>query len=541
MKKWRVIIALASAQFVMVLDGTVMNVSINEVVQDLDTTVTKMQLAITLYTLTMASLMMAGGKIGDVIGRRRAFRIGLVIFATGAGITAAAPNITILMIGWSVLEGVGAALMIPAIAALVAGNYKGRDRAAAYGVIGGIAGAAAASGPIIGGYVSTEFSWRYVFGAEVFIMAGLLLASVVIKEAPFQGDRRPKLDGVGAALSISGLAIAVLGVVQSTDWGWIYPKGALTIGGTKITPFGFSVVPFLILAGIVLLGFFVLWEQRMTRLDRDPLIRLEMLKIPQLRAGLSVFAAMFMVLAGTFFVLPLYLEIVLGKDPLETGIQILPLSIGLFVVALGASRLSSRFSPKRIVRVGLLFMLAGAIALLASISSTLDEPVFLGAMSFVGIGLGLLASQLGNVNLSSVDEKRSSEAGGLQGTSQFLGSALGTAIIGSILLTGLTGAFDNNIENNPNLPPQVRTELSKKTEKGIPFIAGSSVESEATKAGLSSEQAKATAKAYDDAQLTALKTALAAVATIVVAAFWFTRRLPATPMAAPSAAAAAAA
>ena len=362
MKKWRVIIALASAQFVMVLDGTVMNVSINEVVQDLDTTVTKMQLAITLYTLTMASLMMVGGKIGDVIGRRRAFRIGLVIFATGAGITAAAPNITILMIGWSVLEGVGAALMIPAIAALIAGNYKGRDRAAAYGVIGGIAGAAAASGPIIGGYVSTEFSWRYVFGAEVFIMAGLLLASVVIKEAPFQGDKRPKLDGVGAALSISGLAIAVLGVVQSTDWGWIYPKGALSIGGTEITPFGFSVVPFLILAGIVLLGFFVLWEQRMTRLDRDPLIRLEMLKIPQLRAGLSMFTAMFMVLAGTFFVLPLYLEIVLGKDPLQTGIQILPLSIGLFVVALGASRLSSRFSPKRIVRVGLLFMLAGAIA-----------------------------------------------------------------------------------------------------------------------------------------------------------------------------------
>lgn len=539
MKKWRVIIALASAQFVMVLDGTVMNVSINEVVQDLDTTVTKMQLAITLYTLTMASLMMVGGKIGDVIGRRRAFRIGLIIFAVGAGITAAAPNITVLMIGWSVLEGVGAALMIPAIAALIAGNYKGRDRAAAYGIIGGIAGAAAASGPIIGGYVSTEFSWRYVFGAEVFIMAALLVASFVIKEAPFQGSKRPKLDGVGAGLSISGLAIAVLGVVQSTDWGWITPKGALTISGTEITPFGFSVVPFLILAGVVLLGLFVVWEQRMTRLDRDPLIRLEMLKIPQLRAGLSMFTAMFMILAGTFFVLPLYLEIVLGKDPLETGIQILPLSIGLFVVALGASRLSTRFSPKRIVRAGLVFMLAGAIALLASINSTLDEPVFLAAMSFVGIGLGLLASQLGNVNLSSVDESRSSEAGGLQGTSQFLGSALGTALIGSILLTGLTGAFNDNIENNPDLPPQVRTELSKKTAQGIPFIAGSSVESEATKAGLSSEQAKATAKAYDEAQLTALKTALGAVAAIVVLAFWFTRRLPSQPMAAAPAAAAA--
>ena len=537
MRKWRVIIALASAQFVMVLDGTVMNVSINEVVQDLDTTVTKMQLAITLYTLTMASLMLVGGKIGDVIGRRRAFRIGLVIFAIGAGITAAAPSIGVLIVGWSLLEGMGAALMIPAIAALVAGNYSGRDRAAAYGIIGGIAGAAAASGPIIGGYVSTEFSWRYVFGAEVVIMAGLLLASVVVKEAAFEG-KRPKLDGLGAALSISGLSIAVLGVVQSTDWGWITPKGALTIGGTEITPFGFSVVPFLILAGFVLLGLFAVWEQRMQRLGRDALLRLEMLKIPQLRAGLSMFMMMFMILAGTFFVLPLYLEIVLGKDPLQTGVQLLPLSIGLFVVALGASRLSSRFSPKKIVRVGLVAMLVGAITLLASINQTLDEPIFLTAMAFIGIGLGLLASQLGNVNLSSVDTSRSSEAGGLQGTSQFLGSALGTAIIGSILLTGLTSAFNDNVTSNPDLPAQVRTELTNKTQKGIPFIAANQVEQEATKAGLPPDQAKATEKAYDDAQLTALKTALGAIAVLVVFAFWFTRRLPAHPMAVNPAAAA---
>lgn len=536
MSKWRVIVALASAQFVMVLDGTVMNVSINEVVQDLDTSVTRMQLAITLYTLTMASLMLVGGKIGDVIGRRKAFRIGLVVFAAGAGVTAAAPNIAVLMIGWSILEGIGAALMIPAIAALVVGNYTGRDRAAAYGVIGGIAGAAAASGPIIGGYVSTEFSWRYVFGAEVLIMLGILAASVVIKQAPFQG-RRPSLDWLGAGLSIGGLAIAVLGVVQSTDWGWITPKGAMTIAGTDITPFGFSIVPFLILGGLVLLGLFVVWEQRMERQGRDALLRLEMLKIPQLRAGLSMFTMMFMVLAGSFFVLPLYLEIVLGKDPLQTGVQILPLSIGLFVVALGAAKLSTRYSPKRIVRVGLCFMLVGAITLLAAINPSLDEPIFLAAMAALGVGMGLLASQLGNVNMSSVDASRSSEAGGLQGTSQFLGSALGTAIIGSILLTGLTGAFERNVTANPDLPAHVRTELSQKTQAGIPFIAADTVAGEATKAGLSPEQAKATEAVYEDAQLTALKTALGGVAALVVFAFWFTRRLPSEPMAAAPAAA----
>lgn len=531
MGRWKVIVALASAQFVMVLDGTVMNVSINEVVQDLDTTVTKMQLAITLYTLTMASLMLVGGKIGDVIGRRRAFRIGLVVFAIGAGITAAAPNITVLMLGWSILEGAGAALMIPAIAALVAGNYSGRDRAAAYGVIGGIAGAAAASGPIIGGWVSTDFSWRYVFAAEVLIMLGLLAASVVIRQAPFQGAR-PKLDRVGAALSIGGLAIAVLGVVQSTDWGWLLPKGAMTIAGTEITPFGFSVVPFLIVIGLVMLGLFARWEQHMEAAERDPLLRLELLRIPQLRAGLSMFLAMFMVLAGTFFVLPLYLEIVLGKDPLETGVQILPLSIGLFVVALGAAKLSSRFSPKRIVRTGLAVMLVGAVSLLATISATLDEVPFLISMALVGVGLGLMASQLGNVNLSSVDASRSSEAGGLQGTSQFLGSALGTAVIGSILLTGLTGAFNSNVTDNPELPAKVRSAITQRDTEGIPFVSVGTVTEEGPKQGLSEAQTKAVADSYSDAQLTALKTALAAVALLIIAAFWFTRHLPEHPMAA---------
>src|SRR5882757_7014563 len=214
----------------MVLDSTVMNVSIQRVITDLDTKVQTMQLAIATYTLTTAALMLIGGKLGDIIGRRLAFRIGLITFGAGALVTALAPSMGILILGWSILEAVGAALMIPAIIALLAANYEGRDRVVAYGAIGGIAGAAGAAGPIIGGWVATVGSWRDVFAAEAVIMLVLLGVSVIIRDAPL-GRAKPKLDVVGSVLSAGGLALAVLGIVQSSTWGWITPKHPPMIGG----------------------------------------------------------------------------------------------------------------------------------------------------------------------------------------------------------------------------------------------------------------------------------------------------------------------
>jgi EmrB/QacA subfamily drug resistance transporter len=527
--KWGVVIALASAQFIMVLDSTVMNVSIQDVIDDLDTTVSRMQLAIAAYTLCMAALMMLGGKIGDVIGRRLAFRIGLVLFGVGAGITAAAPNVGVLIAGWSVVEAVGAALMIPAVAALIASNYSGRDRAICFGIIGGVVGAAAAAGPIIGGWVSTEFSWRLVFAAETVIVVVLLVASRLIRDHP-RRTPRPRLDGIGATLSGAGLALVVLGIVASTDWGWVEPKGALTVAGTEITPFGLSVVPFLIVVGLFLLGAFADWERRVSERGGDPLVRLEMLRIPRLRAGLMTMAVMMLTMGGIFFVLPLYLQIVLGKDPLDTGIHILPLSIAVFFVALVASRLSSRVAPRRIVRLGMVAILAGSLLLLATIEPALDALEFGVAMAIIGVGLGMMASQLGNINLSSVPATETSEVGGLQGTAQNLGTALGTALIGAILLTSLTGAFDRNITDNPDLPGKVRNEVAAQTQAGIPFLPASQARSELERRGVSDAETKALTETYADAELTALKAALGGVAAIVVLSFWATRRLPAEPL-----------
>jgi MFS family permease len=534
-----VLIALCSGQFIMVLDSTVMNVSIQRVIEDLDTKVATMQLAIATYTLTTAALILIGGKLGDIFGRRLAFRAGLVTFGAGALITALAPNVGILILGWSILEAVGAALMIPAIISLLAANYDGKDRVIAYGAIGGIAGAAGAAGPIIGGWVATVGSWRDVFAAEAVIMVGLLGASVVIRDAPL-GRARPRLDVVGGVLSASGLALAVLGIVQSSTWGWIGAKHSPTVGGTAIEPFGLSIVPFLIVVGLVLVACFAAWERRLAAAGRDTLVDLSMLRLPQLRAGLGTLGVMFVGLGGIFFLMPLYLQIVLGKDPLETGVDLLPMSAAVFVVALGASRLSGRVAPRRLIRLGLLCIAAGAGLLIITIDPDFDALPFAGSVFVVGIGLGLIASQITNVNLASAGPEKTSETGALQGTAQNLGSALGTAVIGSLLLTVLTTTFDHRVQRDASLPLQPRQQVSQRTSQGLEFLPAQTAAGALERQGVPRPVVQQLEASYAQSQVDALKIAVGGVALIALLGLGVTRRLPASPLRAPPAEAAAA-
>lgn len=537
--KWAVLIILGSGNFIMVLDSTVMNVSIQRVIEDLDTKVSMMQLAIATYTLTTAALMLIGGKVGDIIGRRLAFRIGMATFGIGAAITALAPSMGILILGWSILEAVGAALMIPSIIALIAGNYEGDDRVLAYGVIGGIAGAAAAAGPIIGGWVATVGSWRDVFAGEAVIVVILLLCSGIIRQAPL-GRARPHLDAVGGLLSASGLALAVLGVVQSSTWGWWNPKEAPVIAGSEFTPLGLSVVPFLIAIGCCLLVAFAYWERHVIAQGRDALVELAMIRAPRLRAGLSSTIVMSLCLGGLFFALPLYLQIVLGKDPLQTGVAILPLSMAVFFVAMGASRLSSRVSPRLLVQIGLVAVAAGALVLLTAIEASFDSLRFAAAVFVIGVGLGLIASQLTNVNLATAGADKTSEVGALQGTSQNLGSALGTAVIGSLLLGLLTTTFDHRVEGNEALPTKAKTEVATNTQHGLAFIPAEAAASTLRQRGVPAQIVSQLETDYSQSQIDALKIAVAGVAAIALLGLGATRRLPANPLRAPPAATASA-
>jgi EmrB/QacA subfamily drug resistance transporter len=533
MKNWTAILILAAAQFVMVLDSSVMNVSISQIVADLDTTIQGVQLAITAYTLVMAAFMLTGAKLGDIWGRDRTFAIGLVVYATGSLITSLSPNLTVLLIGWSLIEGLGAVLVVPAIAALIAANYEGKERALAYGLIGGVAAAAVAVGPIIGGWVTTNFTWRYVFVGEVVIVAVILLVRNRMQKSPTP-ENPPKLDLVGAALSASGFGFIVFGILQSSSWGWVQPKGALTINGTEITPLGFSIVPFLILGGLGLLATLSWWVNRRQARGEAALLDMSMLSIRTLRAGLSTLVSQQLVLMGTFFVLPVYLQVVLGLDAFNTGLKLLPMSVTMFLAALLGPRVAARRSPRRVAQASFVLLALGSVIILGTIDIELNSVWFALGLAVFGIGIGGLASQLGNVIMSSVDPAQTNQAGGLQGTAQNLGASLGTALIGAILLGGLTASFVDRIADNPALTAEQQAAVTDYvTETGLEVIPVPQLEAALIAAGAPPDAATAVAADYGQSQLDGLRNALFAVAVFAVLSVWFTRRLPGESTAAP--------
>jgi EmrB/QacA subfamily drug resistance transporter len=519
MKKWGVLVVLGAAQFLMVLDQAVMNVAISQLVEDFDTTVTTIQMVIAFYALVMAGLMLSGGKLGDIWGRRRAFTIGLVIYGTGSALTAASWNVPSLMLGWSVLEGVGAALVIPALIALVAGNYRGAERAIAYGVLGGVAGAGIAVGPILGGWATTELSWRVVFAGEVVVALGILAGTRLIREPKREGGA-PLLDWVGGVLSAAGLALVVFGVLQSSNWGWLAPRSS------PVTPFGFSLTPFMIAAGALLLAWFVAWERRRERLGRDPLVHLSLLRIPSLRGGVSMFVAQNLILMGIFFTIPLFLQVVQGLDALQTGVRMLPASAGLFLAAIAGSALARRFAPRPLVRAGIAIAFVAILLLLTTIEPELDNATFLLAMGVFGIGMGLVVSQLGNVVQSTVGDADRSEAGGLQSTAQQLGSSLGTALLGAIVITGLIAAFTTNVATDARISADVGKQVETRLSAGGSFVAADEVRASAAEAGLDAPTTSALVEHYESAQLKALKTGFLFAAFLTLVSFWTTRRLP---------------
>lgn len=523
MKKWFVVLILGAAQFVMVLDSTVMNVSISTVVTDLDSSVTAMQTAITFYTLTMAATMLLGAKLGDLWGRRRALVIGSIVYAAGSLITALSPNMPVLFLGWSIIEGLGAVLVIPAIAALLADNYEGRDRITAFAAIGAISGAAVAAGPLIGGFMTTYFSWRYVFVAEVVIMAVVVIFARRIGEKTAR--RSLRIDVLSVLLSALGLVAVVYGMLQSKVWGWIIPLNSPVIGGVAIEPLGISVSAWMIVVGVVLLSLFFRRQRHLVAQDRDPLLNADLMSIRQLRSGLGVLGAQYAITAGLFFMVPVYLQMTLGFDALETGIRIFPLSVSLILFSIVGTRLSSRWSPRRIVRIGQWILVASSILLLTAVDPQLASLPFGAGMFFAGAALGLLASQLGNVNMSAVTAKDTSEVGGLQGVFQNLGSSLGTALIGSILIGALATSFAGGVAQS-SLPAETRQIVNERTEGGVQIVPATSVEEIATEAGLSTADAEALEDIYVESQLSSLRTAFFGLIVLALLSLLVSRGIP---------------
>jgi MFS family permease len=513
-----VLLTLAAGQFLMTLDSSVMNVSIATVAKDVGTTVTGIQGAITAYTLVMAALMITGAKVGAMIGRKRAFAIGCVIYGCGSFTTAIAPNLPVLLFGWSFLEGVGAALILPAIVALVAANFAPERRPGAYGLVAAAGAIAIAVGPLIGGLCTTYFSWRWVFAGEVVVVLVILLLVRRIADAPV--EQRPRLDLVGAVLSALGLGLLVFGVLRSGEWGWIQPKS----GGPSWA--GLSPTVWLVLAGLFVLWMFFRWEARLDSRGKEPLVRPAMLRNRQLTGGLTMFFFQYLVQAGFFFVVPLFLSVCLGLSALATGVRLLPLSVTLLVAALGIPRLLPNVSPRLVVRSGLLALLAGTVVLLGALDKDAGAEVVFVPMLLIGLGIGALASQLGAVTVSAVPDDQSPEVGGVQNTMTNLGASLGTALAGSILIATLTTAFLTNIDQSSAIPSRVTSQAQVELAGGAPFISDADLEAALDEARVSSRATDAALDAYRDARIAGLRSALAILALLAIVALFLAQPIP---------------
>jgi MFS family permease len=513
-----VLVMLATGQFVMTLDSSVMNVSIATVAEDVGTTVTGIQTAITLYTLVMASFVITGGTIGRLIGAKKAFSIGCVIYGAGSLTTALAPNLAVLLVGWSLLEGLGAALILPAIVALVASNFGRAERPKAYGLVASAGAIAVAIGPLVGGLFTTYLSWRWVFVAEVLIVIGILISSRKVTDATPAGGGR--LDLAGTGLSALGLAGIVFGILRAGEWGLVAPRPDAP------SLFGVSASILSILAGGTVLWIFFQWEDRVLARGGEPLLDPSILRNSQLQGGLIVFFFQFLLQAGLFFTIPLFLSVSLGLSSIETGVRILPLSVALLLAAAGIPRLFPDASPRRIVQVGIGALGAGIVVMILALEAGAGPEIVTWPMLLAGFGIGAASSQLGSVTVSSVPDERAPEVGGLQNTATNLGMSIGTALAGAVLVAALTSSFLTGISGNPDVPDELVAAAEVELTGGIPFLSDAALEEALAASDLDPATAEAILEENADARLGGLRTALAALAVLGVVALFATRRLP---------------
>ncbi|MFN2248541.1 MAG: MFS transporter [Candidatus Promineifilaceae bacterium] len=342
MKKWGTLITLSLAMFIIVIDTTIMNVSISALVEDLDTTFSGVQAAISIYALVMAAFILIGGKLADIFGPKSVFITGLLIYSTGTIIASFSTSLTILILGWSILEGLGSALMIPNIQVLLRQAYEGEARAFAYGMVSAVAAVGAAVGPIVGGFFTTFVSWRWAFRSEVAIAIVVLILSSYLAKDVLAG-KRPKFDYLGGLLSIFGWSSIVLGILISQKYGLFLAKEPFVIGSYEIAPLGLSITTILVGLGILLILLFFRWEHHLETEGGDGLFRPSILELSGLKPGISVRFLHVGIMAGFLYLIPLMLQLSFEYTAMRTGLAMMPYSISLLIMAIIGARLSSRF------------------------------------------------------------------------------------------------------------------------------------------------------------------------------------------------------
>ncbi|MFF3065578.1 MFS transporter [Oerskovia sp. NPDC057915] len=438
----RLMLLLAAAMFVLVVDTSLMNVSISAVVRDLGTTASGVQSAIALEALVSAAFILINSKVGDLIGRRRAYVLGLVAYAIGAAAMTLAQSLTAIVVFWAVVGGLGASLLLPAMQSLIHGNFSGADQKKAYALVGASAAIAAAIGPLLGGFVTTYLSWRVGFGLEVVIIVVVLSQIRLVRDVPYTGSRQ--VDVVGAALSVVGMGGVVLGIL-------VWQEGGEYVG-------------LLMLVGVVSLVLLARWLVRRERRREVPLLDPDLFRHPTFTTGVTGQMLQQITLGGAMIALPLFLQMTLEYDALQAGLALSPLSLTMFAAAIVAGRRTGRRRPAAIIRVGFLLAALG-IAILLPFVPRVDSGWYLVLpLAIAGCGLGLLVSQLNNYTLAPVEEERVSEAAGVNSAAGSFGLSFGLAMAGGLMLASLSLLFTQMTESSQVVPPAQQQQIAAALE-----------------------------------------------------------------------------
>jgi MFS family permease len=450
----RLALLLSMAMFVLVVDTSFMNVSISSVVRDLDTTVSGVQSAIALEALVSAAFILIGSKVGDLIGRKRAYVLGLLGYAVGALAMVLAQDLVAIIIFWAIIGGLGASLLLPAMQSLIHGNFEGEAQKKAYALVGAAAAIAAAVGPLLGGFITTYLSWRVAFALEDLVIVIVLLGIGLIKDVPYTGSR--EVDWVGAVLSIVGMGGIVLGIL-------VWQEGGESVAA-------------LIALGALAMGGFVVWLRRRKRAGKAALIDPGLFSSQLFRYGITEQMLQQITLGGAMIALPIYLQMVLEYNALQAGVSLAPLSLSMFAIALLAGRRAGQRRPAAIIRAGFALVSVGMIALIPIVPRADSGWWLVIPLLIAGSGLGLLVSQLNNYTLSPISEERVSEAAGVNSAGGSFGLSFGLAFAGAIMLATLSFTFTNLAEASDVLPKASQEQVADALEDDAEVMSNTQLE-----------------------------------------------------------------
>jgi EmrB/QacA subfamily drug resistance transporter len=450
----RLALLLAMAMFVLVVDTSIMNVSISAVVKDLDTTVSGVQSAISLEALVSAAFILIGSKVGDLIGRKRAYVLGLGGYAVGALAMTLAQNLTAVVIFWAIVGGIGASLLLPAMQSLIHGNFQGTAQKRVYALVGAAAAVAAAVGPLIGGFITTFLSWRVAFGLEVVVIAVVLSGIKLVQDVAYTGPR--EVDTVGSILSAVGMGGLVLGILA-------WQEGGESVGA-------------LLLIGAAALAGLTYWLRRRKREGKATLLDPDLFRSKLFRFGVSGQLLQQIALGGTMIVLPIYLQMVLEYNAMQAGLSLAPLSLTMFAVALLAGRRAGKRRPASVIRLGYVALTAGLVILVPIVPRATSGWFLVIPLVIAGAGLGLLVSQLNNYTLSPISEERVSEAAGVNSAAGSFGLSFGLAFAGAIMLATLSVAFTNMSDDSAVLNTAQQEQVSTALEDDAELMTNTKLE-----------------------------------------------------------------